>query len=140
MSIQSVSYTPKPNDRRCRFWCKVISSDEALPAPGDVDGANGLPSAYMRQGEEIELFEGDAVLKGEANHHSKARGWSYSLGLVKDGKLIWLEEYKLSCVKKFLREHEDRDGLRGSGDIAAMVRFLRALRSGMHFDLSAEEI
>lgn len=127
--VQSVTYIPEPHDSRCRYWAKVLTCEDALPAPADVKGANDIPGEYLRQGEEIELFEGDCILEGEANHHSKPRGWTYSVGVVVNGQLCW-PPFKNPGVKDFLRAKGDKGGLEGAGDVAAMVRYLRARDGG----------
>ena len=83
MSIQSVSVSVsvKPVDYRCRFWAKVVRGGVVLPVPNKVLGANDVPGAYLKQGDE-ELFAGDFLLIGEEVHHRKARGWDYKMKFI----------------------------------------------------------
>lgn len=124
MSIESVEYKAAPSDSRCRYWCKVIRADEPLPLPADVERANDIPGNY-RQGPE-ELFPGDIVLEGEENHHRKQRGWSYNVGLCVGREISW--NPRGNETKPWLRERGLRDLLKGSGQIAAIVREAHALR------------
>jgi hypothetical protein len=62
-----------------------LRAGTSLPAPAAVSGANDLPSAYLRRGDE-ELAPGDALFEGEANHHRRTdRGWTYFLWFVTEG-------------------------------------------------------
>lgn len=74
--MTSISIVIGPVDKRCRYWAKVLRAGTKLPAPSVVKGANDIPGAYARTGDE-ELFPGDILIEGEANHHAKDRGWSY---------------------------------------------------------------
>ena len=128
---QSVSHTPEPQDSRCRYWAKVITPEQELPFPSDVHGANDIPGPCLRKGEEIELFEGDFFLDGEENNHRNQRGWTYYCGDVQDGDLgLSDSRYKHPDVKAFLRERGEKELLRGSGDVAAIVRYIHAVRLG----------
>lgn len=129
-NLVSVSYTPKPSDSRCRYWAKIIRAEQSVPAPASVDGASSLPAEYLRSGDEVELFEGDAILEGEANSHRRNRGWSYNIGVVKNSKLEWYEHAptKRPEIKQHFRDTGNRSCLMGSGDIAAMVRLLHYIR------------
>ena len=57
-TIQSASVTSKPQDSRCRYWCKIIRAGAPLPTPSAVTCANDVPGPYLRHGDE-ELFAGD---------------------------------------------------------------------------------
>jgi hypothetical protein len=128
--IESVSYTPAAQDSRCRYWCKVVKSGTTLPLPADVRGANDVPAEYLRQGDEIELFEGDWLLEGEEVSHRRQRGWTYNLGHVEQGAVVWYS-FKHADVKAFLRKLGTiRPILGGSGDVAAMIRCIHAVRMG----------
>jgi hypothetical protein len=129
-SIVSATYEIKPQDRRCRYWAKYIPSDIALPMPADVSGASDIPTQYLRAGDEIELFPGDFVFEGEANHHRRQCGWSYWIHDCDVNGVLHSREYKSSRVKDFLRERGEKELLRGSGDCAAMVRYVHAVRLG----------
>lgn len=133
MSDNTASFSVGPGDSRCKYWAKQVPLS-ALPMPASIDGANSLPGGYLRNGN-TELFDGEILIEGEANHHSKQRGWSYWLVRVnptegKDGEYI---RTKMSSeinarVKACIKEAAKRgllskEHLRGSGDIAAAVRF-----------------
>jgi len=82
----SASIKIKPQDDRCKYWCKIIRYGVALPMPSECTSANQVPGVYHRRGDE-ELFPGDVVIEGEENHHRHNRGWSYSIGTIdKDGE------------------------------------------------------
>lgn len=124
------------NDSRCQGWCKVVRAADPLPMPADVDGASSLPYAYVprRKGEGVEAFPGDYVLLGEANHHRRARGWSYRLFTIDDGKVIEIDhgrDFK-ERLRAALRDGLDAPAelLLGTGDIAAMIRCIHARRAG----------
>lgn len=126
----SASITIKPQDSRCRYWAKIIRSGTPLPLPSDVDGANDVPGQYLRKGED-ELMEGDFLLEGEEMHHRKARGWTYHLTFVgQDGEAVRVSpsaERKAAMKAGGL----DPELLKGSGDVAAMIRMAHALRAGV---------
>lgn len=130
---QSLSIEIRPCDSRCRWWAKVIrSEDTKLPAPRAIDGAHSMPQVYSRPGDE-ELFPGDFVIEGEANHHCKPRGWTYWLhGLDGSGQEIYLESGQFSGLKPLLKQAGlEPSLLAGAGDIAAAVRIIHAARAGI---------
>lgn len=142
----SRGYTPKKRDSRCRAWCKVLSSEEVRRIrPAGIDGANDLPGSYLPFGREVELFPGDIIFEGEANHHTKPRGWTYNLGFVVGGangvaQIAWVSGDERAALKADLRASKDpavRELLAGSGDVAAMVRYARAVLMG--FVIPSEE-
>lgn len=128
----SVSFSVRPYRRHCRYWAKLVRAGAGLPMPGEVDGANTIPGKYLRLGEE-ELFCGDLLFEGEANHPSKDRGWSYWVHYVDDsGNLIsansgW-REFKAQL--KAATGAFDPALLKGAGDLAACVRFAHVQRMG----------
>lgn len=135
----SCGYTPKKRDSRCRAWCKVLSSESVRRIrPAGIDGANDLPGSYLPFGREVELFPGDVIFEGEANHHTKPRGWTYNLGFVVGGangvaRIVWVAGDKRAALKADLRASKNpavRELLPGSDDVAAMVRYARAVLMG----------
>lgn len=144
--IESAEFKATGSDHRCKYWCKVIRDGQMLPLPHVINGANDVPGPYLRRGDDIEIFEGDYILEGEEVHHTKNRGWTYTLSrLVKakpasvdaDGKEIeakparigWLEFGK--PVKDAVRAAGMKSLLGGSGDVAAMIRAIHARREGI---------
>lgn len=130
---QSLSIEIGPCDSRCRWWAKVIrSADSKLPAPRAIGGAHALPQFYSRPGDE-ELYPGDFVIEGEANHHRKQRGWTYWLhGLDASGREIWMKSGQFSTLKPRLKQAGlEPSFLAGAGDIAAAVRVIHAVRAGI---------
>ena len=120
----SASVSIKPQDRRCRYWAKVLRAGCALPLPSAVEGANDVPGAYLRNGEE-ELFPGDVLIEGEANHHVKQRGWTYNVSVCgAEGKQSYLVTDKTALKANGLPAHL----LAGSGDVAACIRLAHAYR------------
>ena len=102
-----------------------------MPRPSDVKGAGDINSPYLRRGDE-ELYPGDIMFEGEANHHSKDRGWSYWVHFVdQEGNLIvyrsGFSEQKSAAKAQGLA----LELLAGSGDVAGAVRVAHALRAGM---------
>lgn len=111
---------------------KILRAGQALPLPVDVQGANDIPVPYANCGDE-ELFPGDAILEGEANHHRRTdRGWTYFITVVTNhGELLRLQS-GFSAVKAELKaQGMARELLMGSGDIAAMVRIAHGVRAGL---------
>jgi hypothetical protein len=100
--------------------------------PEAVDGAHSIPGQYLRRGDE-ELFCGDLLFEGEANHPSKNRGWSYWVHYVNDsGRLVSVN----SGWREFKAQLKTASGafdpalLKGAGDLAACVRFAHVQRMG----------
>lgn len=129
-AVVSVSFPVRPRDSRCRYWAKVIRAGQPLPAPASVDGAGDVPGAYLRNGEE-ELFPGDVLIEGEANHHVKARGWSYWVHTCSPtGEQVTIRPS--ADVKSQLKAAGiDPRLLPGSGDVAACVRIAHGIRAGL---------
>jgi hypothetical protein len=96
--------------------------------PVDVQGADKVPAEYIREGDEVELSEGDWLLEGEKVSHR--RGWTYNLGRVEDSELVFYS-FKHAGVKRFLRKLGTiKPILDGAGDVAAMIRCIHAVRMG----------
>ena len=132
--VLSASYVCSPQDSRCRYWAKVIRAEDSIPLPEHVNGADNVPGPYIRKGDEIELFEGDWLLEGEEVSHRRQRGWTYTLHALairaKDGELSVCTIAFGSDTKPVIRAAGAKDLLKGSGDIAAMVREIWARRRG----------
>lgn len=130
--VKSASVTIEPADRRCRYWAKVIRKETSLPKPSDVTGANDVPGAYLRTGED-ELFPGDILIEGEENHHRNNRGWSY-----------WVTycdaEGNARCIMNPGAEEKaamkaaglPAEMLAGSGQVAACIRLAHGVRLGIY--------
>ncbi len=127
--MQSHSVIIGPADSRCRYWAKTFRSDDPLPLPSLVNGANDLLGKYAQHGEE-ELTAGDVLFEGEANHHRKNRGWTYWLTVVApNGELLRFISGNFGELKAQMKaQGMSPDLLKGSGDIAAMVRIAHAIR------------
>lgn len=126
----SVSITIKPQDKRCRYWAKIIRAGEYLPSPSNVGGASDVPGAYLRNGEE-ELFPGDFLLEGEEQHHRKARGWVYNMGYVNaQGEIEYVQA--TAARKAAAKANGLPSGLlAGSGEVAGLIRLAHAIRMGI---------
>lgn len=128
----SISIKVGPRDWRCRYWAKVIRLAALLPAPSAVNGATDIPVHYLPRGDE-ELFVGDVLIEGEANHHRRRdRGWTYWVSYVDhEGNLIVYRSgfgtQKAAAKAQGLPAHL----LAGAGDVAGAVRVAHALRAGM---------
>lgn len=123
----SNTFTVKPRDSRCKYWCKKLSAAD-LPLPGDVDGSYSLPGAYLKKGD-VEIEPGEYVFEGEEHHHAKPRGWDYwvytygETGYKNLGFGVATKDaIKLLANHKLITRDRARDLLRGSGDVAAAVR------------------
>lgn len=131
--MKSHSVEIAPRDGRCRYWAKIIRAGIPLPLPSLVNGANDIPTRYLFRGNE-ELLPGDALFEGEANHHRKARGWTYWLTFVTEaGDLVRVYNEDFGGIKALLKQQGlAAEYLRGSGDVAAMARIAHGLRMGMN--------
>ncbi|MDO8905967.1 hypothetical protein [Hydrogenophaga sp.] len=130
--MPSHSVKCKPNDSRCRYWAKIVRAEQSLPLPAEVQGANDIPSPYLRRGEE-ELMAGDVLFEGEANHHRRTdRGWTYAVSLaLPDGRFLCLTS-GFGAQKLLLKEQGMApEQLKGAGDVAAMVRIAHGMRLGL---------
>ena len=123
-------------DSRCDGWALLVEAKHSLPAPGEFRTISDLrDSHYLTARRDVELFEGDAVLLGEANHHRKPRGWFHRLHLNYRGDWICVEpnsEIKAAIKKAIIAGTctAPIDILRGNGETVAMVRILHAIRAG----------
>lgn len=128
----SVSIKIAPIDSRCRHWAKIIRAGQALPMPSDVTGASDIPVAYALDGDE-ELLAGDFLLLGEAMHHRRHdRGWMYAICFVgADGELVKIKSGFSEQKAQLKAQGMPAELLKGSGDVAAMVRIAHGVRSGM---------
>ena len=117
-------------DSRCRYWTIIVRSGAPLPLPENIMSSRDLPSEYLRPGQE-ELFEGDFWLEGEENHHRKIRGWSYKISWIGyDGNLVSMRP--AGHIKKILKDGGlEPQLLKGSGEVAAMVRMMHGVRAGI---------
>lgn len=130
--MQSHSISVKPRDSRCRYWAKVSRSNQSLPIPAEVDGANDIPGPYIKHGDE-ELMPGDVLFEGEANHHRCTdRGWTYWVTFVDvNGELRQFTSGFAEQKSQLKRQGMSPELLKGSGDIAAMVRIAHGVRQGL---------
>lgn len=137
--IHSQSVRIAPLDHRCRYWALIIRKGEFLPLPIDVKSANDVSKNYLPRGEE-ELLPGDVLFEGQANHHRSSRGWSYWMNtLTREGEMLFFESGKLSEQKAQMKKQGmSPELLKGSGDIAALVRIMHGLRAGMTVTESPE--
>lgn len=128
----SASIQIKPQDRRCRYWAKVVRDGAALPTPSAVNSANDINASYSRHGDE-ELFEGDFLFQGEENHHRIDRGWTYWVGWVNaDGAYVSIRNPGTELKAKLKARGLRRELLAGAGSLAACVRVAHAVRDGVY--------
>jgi hypothetical protein len=130
--MKSHSVTIRPIDSRCRHWAKIVRAGHGLPLPVDVRGANDIPVPYANLGDE-ELMPGDVLFEGEANHHRRTdRGWTYCIQVVTHHGELLLLQSGFSAAKAALKaQGMVPEMLKGSGDIAAMVRIAHGVRAGL---------
>lgn len=128
--IVSASVTIRPDDKRCRYWAKIIRADVPLPLPSAVDSASDVPGPYLRNGDE-EILPGDFLIEGEEAHHARNRGWCYRITWVRaDGTA---QRIKPTSERKAAMKAAGMEPslLTGSGDIAACIRIAHGVRAGM---------
>lgn len=130
--IQSHSIKIKPQNSRCRYWAKIVRAGQPLPLPSSVTGANDINAPYCLMGDE-ELFPGDVLIEGEANHHRRTdRGWSYWVSAVlADGTFINALPPSADIKTRLKAQGLRPELLAGAGDIAACVRIAHAARDGL---------
>jgi hypothetical protein len=145
---ESLEWVARAIDSRCKHWTKIVPAGTPLPTTSSVSGANDVPGGYMRDGFESEVYAGDYVLAGEEVSHRKTRGWEYRLyTLARGGKSgKWAvcsidfsgTKDKIRAVRDDAKKAGDKDRaaraadlLKGSGDVAAMVRHIQAKRDGL---------
>ena len=128
--MESISIEMGATDSRCRYWTTIVREGTPLPLPENIVSSRDLPSGYLRPGQE-ELFEGDFWLEGEEKHHRKPRGWSYTLRWIgKDGNLVSMSP--AGHIKQILKDGGlESQLLKGSGEVAAMVRMMHGVRAGI---------
>lgn len=133
--MQSHSITLAPHDSRCRYWAKVVRAGQSLPLPADATSAYAIAGAFLKKGQE-ELFVGDVLFEGEANHHRRTdRGWTYDVTFIDAAGKCQCIGDGFGAVKARLKEQGlAPELLAGSGDIAAMVRIAHAVRAGLSVD------
>ncbi|MBP6902103.1 MAG: hypothetical protein KBC73_18570 [Burkholderiaceae bacterium] len=134
-SPNSITFSIRPYRANCRYWSKLIRAGADLPHPKDVSGADSIAGPYLRNGE-IDLFSGDILFEGEANHPRKTRGWSYWVHYVNDRGELITAKGRWSAFKAELKaatpafQSDMPDLLKGCGDLAACVRFAHVQRMG----------
>ena len=139
MKAISATASARKSVSRCRGWAMVVRASEPLPLPEYIKGAASIGRPYTEQyGEDatVELFPGDYLLQGEANHHKRDRGWSYWLyGYDPSGRAVYVDfdsEIKadIKAAMTAGKISAPYSILKGSGDIAAMIRRIHADRGG----------
>ena len=128
-AIVSCSVKIGPQDKRCGYWAKVVRAERvgSLPLPYRVETGYQIPGAFLKHGEE-ELFPGDVMIQGEANHHRHFRGWSYWVSWCdENGEYHSLLNPAGAGIKAAIKEAGHKDLLAGAGYLAACVRVAHAL-------------
>lgn len=137
--MQSHSVKFGPIDSRCRYWAKISRAGQVLPLPENVQGADDITGPYLRRGEE-ELMTGDVLFEGEANHHRRTdRGWTYWVTIVlPSGELVRLQSGFSAHKRELKVQGMAPELLKGSGDVAAMVRIAHGVRLGLSVSEGAD--
>lgn len=132
--MKSASVEIKPTDHRCKYWAKIVRAGVALPLPSAVNGANDIPGAYSRKGDE-EIFPGDFLIEGEENHHRHIRGWSYWISFVnpETGEVTRVSRPSTPEKTAMKANGLPVEYLSGAGGIAACVRVAHAVRLNISF-------
>lgn len=126
----SASVKLGPKDEQCKYWAKIVRAGAPLPLPCQVSRADDLPAPYQRVGDE-ELFPGDILFEGEANHPRYSNGWAYSASIAGvNGEQITLE-YNSEIKARLKNQGLDKRFLTGAGDLAGLVRIAHGLRAGL---------
>lgn len=129
-AIETLSHVAKPNDRRCRWWQKTLTADQAVKLnPEAIADAGSIPGPYHRNGADMELPEWSVIFDGEALHHAKPRGWRWVVGFVvrdEAGALVltWVTS-AVAGQKAVVKASGAAHLLGGSGDVANIVRCAR---------------
>jgi hypothetical protein len=129
------SHISRPQDSRCQWWQRIATRDDVLALDlASVDGARSLPGTYCRSGQDHELPVGSVVFDGEANHHRKQRGWTFTVGIVLPGGGGGIDLYWLAPTaerKAAIKAAPDGAAyMAGSGPHAAMVRMAQWILAG----------
>ncbi len=134
----SVTVIAGPRDSRCKWWCKVIRASTPLPLPSHVDGAGDIPGSYLHAGDDVDLEPGDVLARGEEADHRKPRGWVYDAKFYQtNGKAGRADSPGAADLKALLKRaaacgvitrERAKELLGGSGDVAALVRWLHVRR------------
>jgi len=127
----SASVQIKPADSRCKYWSKIIRAGSSLPLPSASGGASDIAAPYLRNGDD-EIFPGDILIEGEANHHRHARGWSYWVTYCDSNGALHRIKNPGTAEKMALKTAGlPAEYLPGSGQLAACVRYAHGVRLGM---------
>jgi hypothetical protein len=124
--MATITYIAKPQDSRCQWWSLILSPDIQL------DGRR-IDAPFLRKGADLELNHGDMLVDSEANHHTKNRGYSVTLGIAiedeaneKGGLVVWV--CPGAAVKAYIKTHGGQDLMHETGDVNACVRLAVWLR------------
>ena len=128
--MQTISYIAKPQDSRCSWWAVRIPADYQIADLADTYSLR--PLGFLRKGADLELAEGEAVLVSEAKHHRKMRGYDVQIGVVSQGKIAWHRPNASTkaAIKAWASPEQWASLSKGSGDVAACLRLLLAMRLG----------
>ena len=128
--MQTISYIAKPQDSRCPWWAVRIPADYAIDDLGDTHSLR--PLGFLAKGADLELAEGEAVLESEAVHHRRQRGYDVQIGIATNGKILWHRPGAATkaAIKAWASSEQWATLSKGSGDVAACLRLLMAMRQG----------
>lgn len=128
----SVSFEIRPYNCGHKHLAKLIRAGKNIPMPDDVNWSHDIPFPFLLPGEE-ELFPGDILFEGQQNHRRKQRGGSYWVHGVDDCGNLWSRSEDWSAFKAELKAAAGTfvpELLKGSGELAACVRFAHVQRYG----------
>jgi hypothetical protein len=128
---QTVSYTAKPHDSRCAWWCVQLPADLEL-------NDQRIPAPYLRQGADLELKSGDMLIDSEAMHHRKNRGYTVVLIVCVDNEIKYI--HPMTQRKAFIKTHGGQDLMHESGDVAGCVRMAVWLRRQPHLSTAVKAL
>lgn len=129
--MQSFSVQILPYASDSRYWALIVRDGEVMPEPCAVRYSGDIPYKYLLRGED-ELLPGDALFEGELENSRFAR-WTYWLTVItENGEKLYFQSGNLSIQKQQMKDQGmPPELLRGSGDIAALVRILHGVRLGL---------
>lgn len=113
-----ITYIARPQDYRCKWWSVIL--------PQKLDPEKHIGVTYLKRGQDLELALGTMILDSESIRHRQNRGYSVTLGVVFPDGVRWI---KPSLARKqYIKRNGGGDLMRGSGDIAGVVRMAMWLR------------
>ena len=148
-TTETITYIAKPEDAKCKWWCKVWNpttyTETAIARDGLplVGGANALPGDYVRRNADLELRPWAVVFDGEALDPRRTYGWRFSVGFAlpprfsaggdpMEAEVCFLAP--TAARKAYIKAAPDGGApyMAGSGEHAAMLRIACYILAGAY--------